>query len=307
MQATFAPKQNKTTITNRNLSPAIWGGFPIAEIKENPGMGYFDYDDFASLPLQGTLTTQIAAGRYKVFGDTGNTITRVISNTGGAANATQLVPGGFLQLAIDTDNDECSIADSYPTVMMTNSAATGGGKICFECCYMQNGGVATGTGSVQSDAIPTNCASVFIGLANVAALTLSTTVPFNDADTISSGMYGVGFGILEDGLGVVNAVVTNGATSFTNVQATVGTVTAWNPIKLGLIYDPAEIAAKRIRFFVNNVETSTPYTSAQLDLLTNVVANGLGRLAAFNADSAGATFKGCLKWWAIGQMYVPTR
>lgn len=288
--------KNKTADVSRYLSPALWGRCPRAQFLEDPTLGFFDFDDFHKLPLQGTLTTQISNGQYKVFGDTGNTITKVISHTGGAANATTLVPGGFLQLAIDTDNDEVGIADAYPTALITG-LNTNSGRIWFEACYMQNGGVATGSGSITGDSIPTNCASVFVGLGNVAGVTMSTTVPLNDGDPIDATLYGIGFRIKEDGLGLVDTVYTDGATSFTNIDASVATMLAWTPKKFGFYYDPNR-STECVTLYINNVPTTTKLTAAQIIALTNLDVNGMGRMCVATADSAGTVFKACLKWWA---------
>lgn len=268
--------------TDRRPSPAIWDKVPFERMQEGDLDGVAIYDDFSLLPLQGTLTTQIAAGNYKVFGDTGNTITRVMSIN------SALVSGGALQFAIDTDNDEVSMAQAYPSFQMTG-LATNSGKLWFELCYAQS-------------SIATNMASVFFGLANVAGVTLSTTVPLNDGDPIDATMYGVGFRIAEDGLGVVDTVVTDGGTSFTNIGATEGgTLAAFTFKKFGIMYDPDNVT-NCITFYVDNVPCATTISRSTLTGYTNIDANGLGFLIASTADSAGTTFKSYLKWLKIAQL-----
>lgn len=268
--------------TDRRPSPAIWDRVPFEKIQEGDVDGIAIYDDFATLPLQGTLTTQIAAGRYKVFGDTGNTITRVVSIN------SVLVPGGALQFAIDTDNDEVSMAHAYPSFLLSG-LTTNSGKLWFECCYAQN-------------SILTNMASVFVGLANVAGITLSTTVPLNDGDPIDATMYGVGFRIAEDGLGVVDTVITDGATSFTNIGAgEAGTLAANTFKKLGFMYDPSNVT-NCITFYADNVPLTTTISRATVTGYTNIDVNGMGFLIASTADSAGTSFKNYLKWIKICQI-----
>lgn len=281
------PRQNGSSDTSRLPSPALWSRCPWEDIvNPNSGVdGVAFYDDFQDLPLQGTLTTQIAAGRYKVFGDTGNTITRVMSIN------SAIVSGGALQFELDTDNDEVAMAQSYPSYSMTGLPATDG-KLWFEICYAQN-------------SVATNMASVFLGLANVAAVTLSTTVPLNDGNAIDASMYGIGFRIEEDGLGVIDTVYTDGATSFTNVGDTEGgTLTAYTFKKLGMFYDPND-SAKCIRFFADNVELTSAVSRSTLTGLTNLDAAGLGLLMAFCADSGGTSFDGYVKWVRIAQL-APT-
>jgi hypothetical protein len=279
-------QKNRTSDTSRLGSPAIWGTCPWDEI-ENPrsgidGMRY--YDNFRNLPLQGTLTTQIAAGNYKVFGDSGDTITRVSSIN------SVLVPGGAAQFTTDTDNETVALADSYPNELLTG-LATNSKKLWFECSYAQS-------------SVATNMASVFIGLANVAALTLSTTVPHNDGDAIDTGVYAIGFRIEEDGLGVIDTVYTDGAAAFTNIgNEEGGTLVAYTFKKLGFVYDMDAADADRIKFYADNQLLSTRLSGTALKALTNLDANGLGLLFSACADSAGTSFKAFLKWWRIAAIY----
>lgn len=287
MSNTITPRQNRTTVSDRKCSPNIWGDFPWRDIQDPRSRidGIVRRHDFSDFPLQGTLTTQISNGQFKVFGDTGNTMTRVVSIN------SVLVPGGALQLALDTDNDEIAFADAYPSFLLTGLKTNGAQKLAFEICYAQN-------------SVATNMASVFFGLANVAGVTLSTTVPLNDADAISNTMYGVGFRIEEDGLGVVDTVVTDGATSFSNIGDTEGgTMTAYTFAKYGMLYDPNN-TSRCIRFFVNNVECATAISATTLQGYTNLDANGLGFLFAATADSAGTSFNSYIKWLQMGQVIL---
>jgi cytochrome c556 len=62
---------NTSANTDRLPSPAIWSRVPFEQIKNGEIDGIAFYDDFTDLPLTPTLTTQIAYGKYKAFGDTG--------------------------------------------------------------------------------------------------------------------------------------------------------------------------------------------------------------------------------------------
>lgn len=304
------PGQTAQTDATRVLSPALWAQCPRDSYLEDPTLGFFDFDDFRNLmpapfATGAALTTQGGfGGKYKAYGDTGNTIKKVISNTGGAANATQLVPGGYLEILIDSDNDECSISDAFPSVLITGST-TNSARVWFEACYLQNGGPSSGQGSVQGDAIPaTNAANMFLGFAEVDTITLSSSVPFADDATISSTGSYLGYTINEVGSGAVKTVYNDRATSFTSVSATEpGSVTTYVPKKLGLLYDPTN-SAKAVRFFVNNVELATGISAATLVATTNLKANGLGRLLSFSSGGATA-FRGGLKWWAYAVEWLP--
>lgn len=273
--------------TTRLRSRNVWADCPILDLVEGNRNGMFFYDDFDDFPLPGTLTTQIALGKYKAFATTGDTIVRTTT-----INSVE-TPGGALSLTHNTDNNSASIANYFPSFMISGST-TNSGKLWFECCYAQNG-------------ILTNNASSFIALAEVDQWTLATAVPLNAGDAITNTASAIGFRIAEDGLGVVDTVITDRATSFTNIGAGEGgTLAPFVFTKLGIVYDPYTInPAKMLRFFVNGLETTTPYSKTQILATTNLKANALGLIWASVADSAGTTFAGYMKWWSVAQLFEP--
>lgn len=272
--------------TTRKLSPNIWADCPIRDIIERKTRnGIFRYDDFSDLPLAPTLTTQIAFGRYKAFANTGCAIDRVTT-----INSVE-VAGGALRQTIDTDNDGVSIADAYPSFLLSGLTSNSG-PLWFECCYAQK-------------SLVTNMAAVFIGLAETEQWTQANGVPFNAGDPITNSASAIGFRIEEDGLGVVDTVYSDRATSFTNIGDTEGgTLVAYTFTKFAMKYDPNE-TDNCIRFYVNNQELSTKLTRAALIARTNLDANALGLLWASCGDSAGTTFEGYMKWWACSQLFEP--
>lgn len=269
--------------TNRRLSPNVWNNCPISELITNPGQrGSFYYDDFEDLPLAPTLTTQIAFGKYKAYAASGCTISRV-----SAVNSVELLRGA-LQISMDTDDDEAAISQAYPSYLMTGLPANSG-PLWFEACYAQN-------------SIATNMAATFFGLAEVELATLGANEPMNSGDAITNTMAMIGFRIEEDGLGVVDTVRSDRATSFTNIGDTeAGTLAANTFTKFGMKYDPADVD-RCVRFYKNNVECTTALTRAALIAFTNLDANALGLIWAVAADSAGTAFKGFMKWWAVAQL-----
>lgn len=273
--------------TSRRISPNIWADCPILDIVEGNRNGIYFYDDFVRQPLPPTLTTQIAYGAYKAFATSGDTIVRTTT-----INSVE-IPGGALSLTHNTDNNSASIAQYFPSLIMSG-ATTNSGKLWFECCYAQN-------------AIVTNLASSFVGLFEVDQWTLATAVPLNAGDAITNTASGVGFRIAEDGLGVIDTVITDRATSFTNIGAGEGgTLAAFGFTKLGMVYDPyTDNPARMLRFFVNNLEVATPYSKTQILATTNLKANALGLIWASVADSAGTTFAGYMKWWSVAQVFEP--
>lgn len=270
--------------TSRTPSPAIWADCPIRNIQERVQNGIFFYDDFSDLPLAGTQTTQIGYGKYKVFGTTGSGISRLST-----FNSVE-IPGGFAAAQLDTDNDSASLAQAYPSFMLSGLSSNSG-KLWFECCYAQN-------------SIATNMAGVFIGLAEVEQWTLATGVPFNGGDAITNAASAVGFRIEEDGLGVIDTVYSDRATSFTNVGDAATTLgSAYKFVKLGMKYDPADKEGKAIRFFKDNLELADSISLTTLQGLTNLDANALGLIWSTVADSAGTSFIGAMKWWSCAQVF----
>ena len=282
---TYPSRNLGSAITTRYLSPALWEGFPVPDVLEDPSLGIFDFDDFHDFPLTGTQTTEIAHGRYKVFNTGSGTVGRV-----SAVNSVE-IQGGALKINTDTDNDSGSMADSYPYLYMDGAAATSG-LLIFECCIAQK-------------SVATNMAASFIGLAETEQWTLATGVPFNGGDAITNSASAIGFRIEEDGLGVIDTVVSDRATSFTNIGDTEGgTLTAYTFKRLGFRYDPSArtASADRIKFYADNLLLTTRYTGTQLAATTNLKANALGRIIATCADSGGTAHDLYMKWWAVGQL-----
>lgn len=271
--------------TGRNLSPELWSVIPWEEMLHRPSdKGIMRYYDLGNMPLAGTQTTQIGWGdAFKVYAASGCAFAPV-SNPGGTETI-----GGALQMSTDTDDDEAAFAEAYPAFRLSG-LTTSSGPLVFECCFAQN-------------SIATNMAAVFFGLAEVDLFTLGANVPMNSADAIDASGAMIGFRIEEDGLGVVDTVYSDRATSFTNIGDTEGgTLTANTFTKFGMVYDPNNVN-ECVKFYVNNVKCSTAMTRAALIALTNLDANNLGFLWCAAADSAATSYKGWMKWAAIGQMF----
>lgn len=276
-------KQNTTAVRDKQTpSPAIWADCPVNLILEQPRLGRYLYEDWKQFPLIGIQTTEIAHGGWKVFNTGAGTVVPV-----SAVNSVE-IPGGALKIALDTDNDQGAIAQSYPTFNMTGDPATSG-KLWFEVCYAQK-------------SVLTNMAAVMIGLAETELWTLATAVPFNAGDAITNAASFIGFRIEEDGLGVIDTVYSDRATSFTNIGDTEGgTLTAFTFKKLGIVYDPAK-AADCVTFYADNLELTTRLSKAALVALTNLDANALGPIIAACADSAGTAFEAYIKWIRVCQL-----
>lgn len=275
--------QPPTANALREPSNSLWQDCPVDELIADPAKGIYLYEDWKDFPLIGTQTTQIAHGRWKVFNSGSGTVVPVST-----INSVEMMSGA-LSIALDTDNDSGSIAQSYPNLLMTG-LSTNSGKLWFEAC-------------VGLNTLVTNSLGFMVGLAETELWTLATGVPFNGGDAITNSASFIGFRKEEDGLGVVDTVYSDRATSFTNIgDAAVTISAAFTFIKLGMLYDPAN-ADRCVRFFADGVELTTAMTRAALVALTNLDANALGIIMAVIADSAGTTGVFYNKWIRVAQLY----
>lgn len=274
---------NGTTVdSNYGPSPAIWHDCPIGEIRTRPAKGIILEDFFNDLPLAPTLTTQAAYGKYKAFASSGSGINRVR-----AINSVAL-EGGAVKFNLNADEDCVSLGQAYESFLLSGLTSTQG-KFWFEAEI-----------AVKSIAAHAGC--FFLGLAENSLFTLSGTVPFNDDDAISNAGAMIGFHTIENGVGVVDTVVSDRATSFTNIGAGEGgTMAAYTFTKLGFVVDPYEAAARRVVFYKGGTECATKISHATLTGYTNLNAGCLGPLFACQADSAGAN-EFYMKWWRCVQL-----
>ena len=257
----------------------------MLELLEDPTKGIYFHDDFNFFPLKGTQTTEIGFDKYKVFATSGSAVDSV-----SAVNSVE-VPGGLLRLGCDTDDESASIAQAYPSFLMTGLASNSG-KLWFEC-------------RIALSSIAVSTIGFFIGLGETELFTLATGVPFNAGDAITNGGSLIGFRKLEDGLGVVDTAYSDRATSFTNIGDDATTISAANTfVKLGMVYDPKE-TTNCVRFFADNRELTTKFSKTALQALTNLDANALGLICAIIADASGTSTKLYMDWWRCAQL-IPT-
>lgn len=245
--------------------------------------GVYFFDDFSDMPLIGTQTTQIGFGKYKVFATSGESIAPLST-----VNSVELGYGG-LSANLANDNESASLAQSYPTLMLSGNTSDSG-KLWFEC-------------RVACNTLLTATQGFFIGLAETNLFTLATGVPFNaSSEVTTNGGSVLGFRKSETGLGVVQSCYNDRATSFTAVNATLGTIAAaYTFMKLGFIYDPYR-TTDQIRFFVDGVQDATFISKTTLQATTNLKAHALGLMFANIAAASVSTGKNFLQWWRYAQL-----
>lgn len=261
-------------------SPFIWGDCPWEQLRDGllPG-STFELPDWATFPLAGTQTTQIAHSNLKVFATADGAIAPV------SAVVSERV-GAVLKLLAGTtsDNESLSIAQAYPSFLLSGLSSNSG-KLWFEF-------------EIGITSILTNTMGFFCGLAETDLWTLATGVPFNGSDAITNSASAIGFRKGEDALGVVDTVYSDRATSFTNIgddETSIAVSTAAVPFaKFGIKYDPNE-ETNCVQFYKSGVKTTTSLTRTALRALTNLDANALGFIFAQINDSGAdglATYVG---------------
>jgi hypothetical protein len=271
--------------TGKGPSPGVWWDCPIVEMTEDPGVGFYIFDDFLGVTNVGatetTETSLVGGPNYKCYSKdaTGTTVAQSLAAT--------VKGGGILTLLGNSDNDNESVGQWSPPFLITGVPSTSK-KLWFEA-------------RVAVTSIATAMTHVFVGLAETKTMTFSDGIPLGGGDATSNTGSLLGFNRLEDGLAVINTSYTDRATSYTDIQASAGAFVANTWIKLGMVYDPSS-ASKAVRFFVDGVETTTPMTLAAIVATTNLKANSLGFCIAQYSDTSGTACYLYCDWWRGAQL-----
>ncbi len=274
-------KSNLAGSTGRyhQSSGAIWGDCPWMELIEGRQDGICFFDDFLDFWQPGTQTTAISKGRYEVFASSGNW-----ANDAMPHSATAAATGGILS-AVSGDGASVIIGTACcPISLLTTQT----GKFWFEA-------------RVATTSILTNAGQLFCGIGETAVTTYSVTIPLGNANAVSNAIALLGFNRLEDGLGVLNTSYADHATSWTDVQASAGSIAANTWIKLGITVDFND-TVRCVRFYINGLECTTAMTKAALAALTHLDAVGLGPILGFYGDSEGSDYV-YIDWWKYAQTY----
>jgi hypothetical protein len=283
MQTRVGYKGATNPDNSRGPSPSIWSSAGVEGWQ--PGVGHHFFDDFKEQPLVvPTITTVASLGNgYAAYNTGSGTVTYPSSFGGTEYNI------GILAMGVDTAGDQGAIMRYGRPLFLTGSAATSG-KAWFEA-------------RIATTQILTNDAQIFVGLGETDNLTLGAAVPLGDANAVSNAGAFIGFQREEDGLGVLNTVYADRATSFTEVSATEATIAAATWTRVGMVYDP-DNSAKCIKFYQNGVELATGISRSTLTGLTNLDANPLGFVASIFADSAGTSSYLYFDWIRYAQLEV---
>ena len=174
--------------------------------------------------------------------------------------------GGILELTTGTTDNQEAYVSSEECFVISDTAGDDK-KLAFECRFR----------------LPqiTDTYNSFVGLGPIAAANMIT-----DAGALAAAEPFLGFEVLEADGDAINFIFQ--ATSQTKQTLIAGiqvpVVNTW--YKLGFLYDPAAVASKRIRIFVDNVEQTTFVTATQIAAATFPDAEAMATLMAVKNGAA---------------------
>ncbi len=278
--------QNLTPDAQNQLSMSIWADCPQTEIRNGIQRGWYQADDFTELSITGTQTAELlgVGGKYKLFNASGATSTAAWQANQNAIPTTDS-PGGYLRGQCNTNGHSAAFGYHGTPFILSPTA----GKLWGEARIAMTG-------------IATDNTQVFVGLAENGVAAYSATVPLGDADVANTSMGMIGFNVLEDGLGRLNAAYQDRATAWVNPTGgtNIGQMAANTFIKVGWKYDPAN-SLEAFQWFVNGVKRAS-ISGTTLANLTNIDVRGLGLCLAMYADASGTANFVYLDWWQCFQV-----
>lgn len=279
---TIFHQQNTTADSSRKQSPAIWGDCPWLAILEDPGVGYGHFDDFMCAYDAGTITSVTNIGPYEMFGESGGSIT-------GAVN----VLGGALNLVAGTTGDAdviVTLGGGAPFVIA--SAAASARKLWFEA-------------RIKISSIADDIGSFFIGLAEedrAAAAGLITATQGTTVDSALADIDMLGFWHPDTDAALVHVAYGKASATAQKLTDSFHTMVADTFFKVGFKFDPAAPTTERIKFYLNNVESSTYVTATQLEASTFPDGEELTLVAGVVNDDGSTDFTMAIDWWKIAQL-----
>lgn len=239
-------------------------------------------DDFLCMNHLATTYANVNSEQaYTAYIDSGSTITVLADEK-----------GGVLALTGDaTDNDEIWIeaGDGTGQLGQISDTAADAHLTAFEC-------------RVKFSSIVDGVCSFFAGLATPGTAGAEALV--NDTGAIKATTSFIGFRNLLNGDNIqcIYQAIADSA-AVINVAAA-GTLAADTFVKLGFIYDPDAMAAKRFTWYIDNVELSTYVTATQIAAATFPDAEALTFLFGYK-NTIGTTpnaTEGAIDWWSFAQV-----
>jgi len=262
-------------------SKSIWADCPIAQIHEDPCIGYGIYDNF--LDFGATATAHLG-----------------LVYEGSCTMGTAAKPGGGLAVFGTTDNEEAAIQRGAGFVIAANKTDTTAKKLWFECC-------------VKRSVIVTDKGAFFVGLAGEGA-GIADFIADGGTDISDVDVLGFFSDPVDDVLGShIHTITQKTGAAYDTIVDTFATVVADTYVKLGFVYDPSDTGSfsdtQRIKFYLDGVEQSTYVGEDDGDQTvycgdtTNFPGGEeMGLLLAVKNQHAD-DFTTTLKWWRCYQVW----
>jgi hypothetical protein len=235
---------HKSKNNSRLLSPALWSRAVNAALApDGYSGGVVLGDDFRAFGIGTAVTSNVGYyvgnGTYVSFEDTGGAIAQLATERKGA-----------VRISVDADDNQetwLQLGNATSVAAMISDTAGDDELLIFECRIRPNDVVG----------------NRFVGLAeegSAAGDFISDAGAMGDKDwigffTAEGAPTSLKFGYKKSGQTAVTV-----ATAATLVED------AWT--KLGFVYDPSEVPARRIKYFVDNVEGTTYVTETNIATAT---------------------------------------
>ena len=279
-------QNNFTSDNGRNVSQSIWGDFPSARtLMEDPPKAFHFFDDFY-YPYDEDASDTF----YHKYIDTSNTIRGLATST--------TVYGGVVRLLTDaTDNDgpvlhyrggPTASVGSCPIIIGNTVGAAF--KTYYECRF-------------KKSSITDNQCAIFLGLGHMTTMAADNGLLTDDTGDIVDSVSAIGFRVLHDNGEELDFAWQDSAQTAPVELANIATLVADTWTKVGFVYDPLEVDARKIKLFVNGVPYTGAYvTTTQMDAATFPENDALTPVfGSKNGEATATNFD--IDWVRVGQIY----
>jgi hypothetical protein len=278
------------TDTTRGPSPIIWGDCPWMEIQAQVAQGsggHAFFDDFLS-SYDVAAGQDVFIGPYNVFTETGASLAGGTDTTGTVAEglSVQTLIGGT------TADANCNVQLGGGASFIVSDTAADAKKLWFEARF-------------KISTIADSVSSFFIGLGQAdraAADAVFTTTQGATVDSAVADVALLGFWRPDadgDGLSTMYGAASQTAQE---VLDDAFTLVADTYVKAGFVYDPAAIAANRIKFYFNGAESATYITGTNIEAATFPDAESMSPVVSIMNDDGSTASTLTLDWWRIAQL-----
>lgn len=262
---------------NRGPSPIIFGDLLQPQHDQLVGNAIVIYDDFERAQKHASAG---ASGGYYTYQDTGV----LIQGDDGPPDLGDEL-GVMTFSTLDTAADEGHLQMCYGGPMRIDNGSGNTGAVMFE------------TRLKVSD-ITNNALYVFAGLGTgpVAADYL-----VDDTGALKSDKGFIGFLLKADDGDQMDTVFQAANQTMNTVEANAVKLVANTYVKLGLKYDPNEVASKKIKFYVDGVEQNTKVSTTDIDAATFPEGEALTPMILCKSGAAGLADTLKVDWVAAVQ------